>query len=278
MLDLDPASFTHVPHNVALTLPSDHHQSRIIVFAFVASFLVQHLSTVLFQRRCRSLWNSLDGNNRADIAIRCVIGVWGLLSSVWASVVLTPALRNGTSIAERMYATETSGLLNAEALCSAAVGFFAWDIVTSLWLYEEYGSAFLLHAVASFAAFAIPKCMPRGFLLYYGCVFLVWEVTAPFLGARTLLIKMKKTDSVAFSIIERCGFALFIVIRFVFGLPAMIMYVSDAYAMRWLGLAKPTSVYATFTFAAVLFPLMNCMWVGKMIKALMRSKNRSKSA
>jgi hypothetical protein len=271
-----PDAFASVPKHVTLSLNLPPDQCVVVFVTFVATCVVQQLSQRIFKRKCPKFWASLDANERRDLGVRCATGAWGLLSSLWALGLLVVEARRGPmGVGERMFAPAGSFAAGGEALFSAAVGYFAWDVWYSVALYHLYGPAFLLHAVASFVAFGVPKLMPRGFLFYYGSVFLVWEMTAPFLGARTLLIKAKRTDGLAFKCVETIGFVLFIIIRFVFGVPAMVRYVADAREMYARGLAQPTSVYATFTLAAILFPLMNCMWVSKMLKILFKSKKKS---
>lgn len=268
-------AYATVPRDVILSLNNlTTHQALACACACALSFALQALVHRVCSKRYPTFWRSLDARGRADVAVRVVAGAFGIISSVWSIALLIESGR-ATSSVERVYAKSGTALrARGETLFAAACGYFVWDVVLAVVEFENYGGALCVHAVASLAAFAVPLMMPPGFLYEFGARFLAWEITAPFLGARAIMIKAKKTDGWAFAAIERVGFALFFVVRFVFGVPAMLTVLRDVYDFHSRGLAKPEGVYAMYAVAALLFPLMNCLWVYKMVKVVFRGKKK----
>ena len=269
--------FARAPRDVSLTF---EHVTAPQLIAFSASCAAWFALQFLVGRYCSSkhakFWSTLDARSRAEITVRAVAGCFGAVSSVWAFALLVmDGGRGGGSTMARMFAPEGSVLRDSgETLFAMACGYFVWDVVVSVIEYNNYGFALLVHACASLAAFTVPQMMPKGFLYEFGAKFLLWEITAPFLGARTIMIKTKRTDGWGFRFVERAGFTLFFAVRFFHGLPAMATVIYDIRALRARGLAKPVGVYNAYAAAAVLFPLMNFLWVYKMLRVLLRGKTK----
>ena len=72
-----------------------------------------------------------------------------------------------------------------QAVIGVAIGYFAWDLF--ICVRYGFGVAFFIHAVLCLSLYSYAVGTVPPFLLYYGCVFLVWEVSTPFLNARHLM-------------------------------------------------------------------------------------------
>ncbi|CAB4425192.1 unnamed protein product [Rhizophagus irregularis] len=62
---------------------------------------------------------------------------------------------------------------------SIACGYFLWDALVSLYHVREFGIGFVLHGTCCFGVFLFAY---RPFLNYYGAVFLMFEISTPFLN------------------------------------------------------------------------------------------------
>ncbi|KAK9244656.1 TLC domain-containing protein [Lipomyces tetrasporus] len=60
-----------------------------------------------------------------------------------------------------------------------AVGYFAWDSYISIRYIKWFGTGFAVHGVASLSVFLLSF---RPFLMYYGPIFLYFELSTPFLN------------------------------------------------------------------------------------------------
>ncbi|KAL2684923.1 hypothetical protein Neosp_006016 [[Neocosmospora] mangrovei] len=75
-----------------------------------------------------------------------------------------------------------------------AAGYFLWDlIVTSLNL-DVFGLGTLAHAIAALLVYSLGF---RPFLNYYACVFILWELSTPFLNVHWFMDKVGMTGTKA---------------------------------------------------------------------------------
>ncbi|CAK7264603.1 hypothetical protein SEPCBS119000_001082 [Sporothrix epigloea] len=89
---------------------------------------------------------------------------------------------------ERIY-----GYVGTSATISAlACGYFLWDLVITLLNYDAFGPGLLAHAVSALAVFSFGF---RPFLTYYGCVFILYELSTPFLNVHWFCDKLGMTGS-----------------------------------------------------------------------------------
>ncbi|CAK7225060.1 hypothetical protein SBRCBS47491_005763 [Sporothrix bragantina] len=89
---------------------------------------------------------------------------------------------------ERIY-----GYIGTPAMVSAlACGYFLWDLVITLLNFDVFGPGLLAHAVSALAVFSFGF---RPFLNYYGCNFILYELSTPFLNAHWFFDKLGMTGS-----------------------------------------------------------------------------------
>ncbi|KAK9456745.1 TLC domain-containing protein [Dipodascopsis uninucleata] len=156
-----------------------------------------------------------------------------------------------------------------------ALGYFTWDSYISIKYVKWFGPGFALHGIASFSVFLLSF---RPFLMYYGPIFLFFELSTPFLNvywfsnhlpAGTIPETIQTINGV-------CLLITFFFARIVSGFYHVCLLAFDMYAVRdkmswYLPLIVLTS--------NVSLDCLNIFWFSKMIRTVMnRAAGPSKNA
>ncbi|KAF9869820.1 TLC domain-containing protein [Colletotrichum karsti] len=83
--------------------------------------------------------------------------------------------------------TGPAGLIQA-----LATGYFLWDLVVTSCNMDVFGLGTLAHAVSALFVYSLGF---RPFINYYGCVFILWELSTPFLNIHWFFDKLGMTGS-----------------------------------------------------------------------------------
>ncbi|KAI1065354.1 hypothetical protein LB507_000645 [Fusarium sp. FIESC RH6] len=75
-----------------------------------------------------------------------------------------------------------------------AAGYFLWDLVVTSLNFDVFGVGTLAHAVAALLVYSLGF---RPFLNHYACVFILWELSTPFLNVHWFMDKLNMTGSKA---------------------------------------------------------------------------------
>jgi len=75
-----------------------------------------------------------------------------------------------------------------------AAGYFIWDLVVTLQNLRNFGFGMLAHAVSALVVFSFGF---RPFVNYYGCTFILYELSSPFLNFHWFFDKLGMTGSKA---------------------------------------------------------------------------------
>lgn len=97
-----------------------------------------------------------------------------------------------------------------------AAGYFIWDFLVCVIYYRIFRFQGLFHALFSMVSFVL-VCITEMFI-YYGLIFLIFEVSTPFLNIRSLLNKADKGESKAYYINSILFVFTFFLSRVAFGL------------------------------------------------------------
>ncbi|KAF9986344.1 hypothetical protein BGZ65_007926 [Modicella reniformis] len=143
-------------------------------------------------------------------------------------------------------------------------GYFLWDTLHSIRHMKEFGIGFVFHGFCSFSVFMFSF---RPFLQYYGSVFLMFELSTPFLNIHWFMDKLGMTGSVYQLINGVVLLAVFFSVRIVFGL-----YMSyQAYQDVMLVYDQvPLHLLVVYSAANVVLNTLNLFWFYKMIESLTR--------
>jgi hypothetical protein len=146
-----------------------------------------------------------------------------------------------------------------------------WDVVVVV-LYGE-GFGFLLHAVG--CLFMFSNCH-YPYIQYYGCIFLLYELSTPFLHLRGLLINAKCTDGILFKTVQFLFALTFFVVRIVIGWPTLIGWIQDMWGQYQSGQAHSELLILIYLFFGLSLNILNIYWFFIIVKnALGRGSTRS---
>ncbi|KAK9444332.1 TRAM/LAG1/CLN8 like protein [Metarhizium brunneum] len=87
------------------------------------------------------------------------------------------------------------GYTGATSMIQAlAAGYFVWDLIVTSMNLDVFGLGTLAHAIAALLVFSLGF---RPFVNYYGCIFILWELSTPFLNIHWFMDKLGMTGSKA---------------------------------------------------------------------------------
>lgn len=195
MLDpiLPPAPFLFEfvkPYADALSLPTLPYHIHEVLFALVfyqtiESIISPVLSTYFFP----SIYPNLAFRTRINWDVHAVSMVQSCIINVLALwIVFTDKERKSMNALERVYGyTGALGLIQG-----LAAGYFLWDVAVSTRYYRIFGPGIWAHAVAALFVFSFGF---RPFCNYYGPVFVLYELSSPFLNVHWFCDKLGMTGS-----------------------------------------------------------------------------------
>ncbi|PLN81335.1 DUF887-domain-containing protein [Aspergillus taichungensis] len=167
---------------------SDHFHEVIIFFLgyqFIHSVLSPLLSPILFPRhyphlnkRTKLNWDVHVVSLIQSVSI-CALALW---------VMFTDKERQSMNAGERVY-----GYTGGCALVgSMAMGYFVYDLIVSTMHLRMFGIGMLFHAISALWVFSFGF---RPFVNYYCPIFILYELSSPFLNIHWFLDKLNMTGS-----------------------------------------------------------------------------------
>lgn len=122
-----------------------------------------------------------------------------------------------SKIEKRMFGfTETNNKITI-----LACGYFLWDMMISAYCSTP---AFMVHGVVSFTVYSIGL---SGFINYYACVFLIFELSNPFLNIRWFANHYGKSNNILARINEGVFMLVFFLCRIVWGFTQITILLVD---------------------------------------------------
>lgn len=176
--------------------------------------------------------------------------------------------------ADRLYATRPTSQL---VMCISA-GYFLYDLAVCLIRYNQEGPLFLLHAIVCFFVFtygAITHTMH-----YHGAVYLMWEISTPFVHLRWYLYKVGLANTKLYVYNGVTMILAFFLCRNVWGTLTSILFWKDTQNALVDPLAhrlKPPIIYA-YRVCNVLTNGLNTYWFAKMMQRVVELAFGNKSA
>lgn len=131
---------------------------------------------------------------------------------------------------------------------------------------EEFG--YTLHALGCLYMFS--NCL-HPFMQFYGCLFLLYEFSTPFLHVRSFLLEMKKTETRTFAISQLLFALSFFLVRIVIGWPTLIGWASETIAVLRAGThSQPLLImYLVFGFS---LNILNIYWFYLIARRALKSR------
>jgi hypothetical protein len=191
------------------TLPLHIHEALfgLILYSVVYYPISPLLSTKLFPQH----YPQLTRRTRISWDAHVVSLVQSLLINVLALWVLfADTDRTTMTREERVWGyTGGSGMLQG-----LFIGYFIWDLAMSLVHFTVFGPGALAHAVCALSVYTVGF---RPFIHYYSPIFILWELSTPFLNFHWFFDKIKMTGSRAQLINGIALLSTFFGVRLVWG-------------------------------------------------------------
>ncbi|PFH55466.1 hypothetical protein XA68_18265 [Ophiocordyceps unilateralis] len=173
-----------------LHLPSlPLHLHEVLAAALFYSFIFFPVSPILSSILAPRHYPKLPREKRLSWDAHVVSMIQSTLIIVLAVwVILLDDERRAMDWEERVWGyTGAAGMVQA-----LAAGYFLWDLIVTSHNFDVFGFGTLAHALAALLVYSLGF---RPFVNYYGCVFILWELSTPFLNIHWFLDKTNRTGS-----------------------------------------------------------------------------------
>ncbi|KAK9766046.1 hypothetical protein K7432_005166 [Basidiobolus ranarum] len=145
---------------------------------------------------------------------------------------------------------------------AVASGYFLWDTIFHLSHLKDFGLGFAIHGIASFC---LGISSYRPYLMYFGCNFLMFELSTPFLNFHWFMDKLGYTGSILQIINGVILIIVFFCARLIWGFWTMydltITVIPHVHEVPWV-------VTTAFALAFSALNILNVFWFRKMIMSV----------
>ncbi|RDA90420.1 hypothetical protein CP533_6964 [Ophiocordyceps camponoti-saundersi (nom. inval.)] len=173
-----------------LNLPSlPLHIHEVLAAAFFYSIIFYPISPILSSLLAPRHYPKLPRKTRLSWDAHVVSMIQSTLINVLAAwTMYADDERRIMTWEERVWGyTGAAGMIQA-----LAAGYFVWDLIVTSRNIDVFGLGTLAHALAALVVYFLGF---RPFVNYYGCVFILWEVSTPFLNIHWFMDKTDMTGS-----------------------------------------------------------------------------------
>ncbi|WYZ43001.1 hypothetical protein EsH8_VI_000700 [Colletotrichum jinshuiense] len=200
------------------------HVHEVLAAAILYSIIYYPISPLLSRLVVGRKYLDLPRRRRINWDAHVVSLVQSVLINglaLWVMVVDNE--RNQMDWQGRMWGyTGAAGMIQA-----LAAGYFLWDLVVTSCNMDVFGIGTLAHAISALFVYALGF---RPFLNYYGCIFILWELSTPFLNIHWFFDKLGMTGSRAQLYNGLMLLFTFFSCRLVYGTYQSIKVFTDIYA------------------------------------------------
>ncbi|RKF79617.1 putative TLC domain-containing protein C17A2.02c [Golovinomyces cichoracearum] len=169
------------------TMPLHIHEVLLsfLAYSFVDAVIAPKASTWLFPER----YAALSRERRINWNVHVVSLVQSVLINTLALWVLfVDKERKNMNWQERVWGyTGAAGMIQA-----LAAGYFLWDLIISVIHVKVFGVGMLIHAISALMVFSFGF---RPFVNFYGCTFILYELSSPFLNFHWFCDKLNLSGS-----------------------------------------------------------------------------------
>ncbi|KAK7204046.1 TLC domain-containing protein [Myxozyma melibiosi] len=255
-------TLTTVCNAIGLPMLAPHIHEVVLAFAlYHGLFLMGPLFNSAF-----SSYKTMPRRTRINFDIHVVSQVQCLLIIALAF----PAFFDPELKVDHLFAYSPYGGL----VYAFAVGYFAWDSYISLKYINWFGIGFAVHGIASVSVFLLSF---RPFLMYYGPVFLMFEISTPFLNVHWFTSHLPpNTVPEKVQLVNGVLLLLsFFLARLVWGFASAGVLIYDFYK-AWGDPRMPFWLPCFVLTSNLSLDFLNVYWFSKMIKAVQRRLDSNK--
>ncbi|KAF3161930.1 hypothetical protein TWF106_004961 [Orbilia oligospora] len=259
------------------TLPKHFHEvvGAFLLYHVTNVYLSPVISPLLFPKTYRSF----NKRNRINWDIHVV----SLVQSTLICIVSLYAMfvdRERSEMDAKQRVWGYTGLLGMTQAFGA--GYFLWDLMVSTQYLNIFGPGLLAHAICALCVFSLGF---RPFVNYYAPTFLLYELSSPFLNFHWFMDKLEMTGSTLQLVNGICLLVVFFSCRLVYGTYSSFRVGSDIY-LAWQnppldivqqGRSVPAWLALSYVTSNLILHFLNFYWFGKMVDALRRRFDSTKS-
>lgn len=173
-------------------LPSlPDHIHEVFLSAVFYSLIFWPISPLLSKLIAPQHYSKLSRRRRLNWDAHVVSFIQSTLINVIAIwVMVVDQERKSMNSEERVWGyTGAAGMVQA-----LAAGYFVWDLYVTSTNLDVFGLGTLAHAIAALLVYTLGF---RPLVNYYGCIFILWELSTPFLNIHWFFDKVNMTGSSA---------------------------------------------------------------------------------
>ncbi|RDW88152.1 hypothetical protein BP6252_00184 [Coleophoma cylindrospora] len=204
------------------TLPIHIHEVLFAFFSytFINIVVAPRISTWLFPDK----YPKLSRERKINWDVHVVSLVQSTMINILALwVMFNDEDRKSMDWTQRIWGyTGAAGMIQG-----LAAGYFLWDLMISLQNIKVFGLGMLAHAVSALVVFSFGF---RPFLNFYGCTFILYELSTPFLNFHWFFDKLDMTGSRAQLYNGLVLLAMFFSCRLVWGTYQSVRVYQDVWA------------------------------------------------
>ncbi|KAG9288487.1 hypothetical protein G9A89_015693 [Geosiphon pyriformis] len=232
-----------------------YHWHVLVLSTLTCNFTVafsRFISPVL----CPKTYNTLKGHKRLSWDVHAV----SMVHCILVVILSFHLLFDENLKRDKVFGYDTY----AGNVYAIACGYFLWDAMASLYQARENGYGFVLHGLCCFGVYLFAF---RPFLNYYGAVFLMFELSTPFLNIHWFMDKLGYTGSIFQLINGVVLIFVFLSVRLVFGL---YMSYQTFLSVKAVISQVPIYIRVIYSVANITLHILNLYWFTRMISAMKR--------
>ncbi|KAF2666436.1 DUF887-domain-containing protein [Microthyrium microscopicum] len=259
------------------------HAHEIVIAAgfyhIIFKYLTPWISAQLLSRRYRqfSRKEALDWNLQCVSMVQSILISW---LAIW--VMKNDGVRAMNSEDQEGRVFGYSG--PAGSVQAFATGYFLWDLVVSLQNLSDVGLPVLIHAFSCFTVYLLGF---RPVFNYYSCVFVLFELSTPFLNIHLFLEQLGMAGTIWQFINGIMLILVFFFVRLVYGLYFSYHWMQDIWSVSQGQSVKsaadelpesrtlPLWLLGIFIASNTILNALNIVWFGMMIKKIQRRARRA---
>lgn len=256
LMDIKP----FIDDNLKPYIPETWQQTELVsnnlhtlVFGLVLYTVLFQLSKILllFPSITKPLKNE---KNKLDLCVRVV----SFIQAIIICFLGIPVFCNKYLSKDHVFATTPY----SKFYTSMALSYFIWDTIISTIYVKYFGVGFLIHGIVSTVVFWIAA--ENSFIQYYSAIFLLFEISTPFLDIRWIGLKYTVLNDTIELLNNIILILIFFFIRICWGWYQVYRLAIDLY------IAKDSE---NFTFIGagiilgcnIILDILNVYWFGKMM-------------
>lgn len=229
---------------------------RIMLLSCLNWFILMHLSQKFSSFVFGNSYKSLPNTKQRSWDTRFV----AVIHAVAVCVLAVPICFDEHLNQDRVFGTNSY----SQSVFAFTSGYFLWDIVVSIRFFDDFGVGSVVHAVLCFFVYFFTQ---RPFAQWYGGLFLLYEISTPFLHVSWFLDKMGMTGTPIQLFNGIVMLSAFFFMRIVIGFYESFEFFRSVYIVLD---RSPLLLLVFYSCANITLNSLNVIWFYWMAKAVLK--------